>query len=341
MPQLSVIVPTYNREDALEGCLKAVKASIFRDYELLVVDCGSQDTTCAIARRYADRVIEIHGVPSSGAARNRGVAAATGEVIVNVDSDVIVRPDTLSRIADYFSHHPETDALTGLLSKGHPHRGFFSQYKNLYMHFIFRQLPERVMFLYGSLHAFRRRVARPYGVVVRMTDDLAFGQQLIREGKRIAFVRDLEVTHLKRYNAWSLIANDFQAPCDWAIVFLAYKGWKHLGRYRIGFAHVSKEQLVSVALAPVIVLAGLLNRSRPQEIVWMTGLVVCWFLLNLRFLAFLTKEKGAIFGLWGCALTFLDHLIMAAGIVCGFVYALIKAVVQRPSSFAPWPPQGS
>ena len=313
----------------------AVRASDFPDHELIVVDCGSQDATCAIARRYADRVIEIHGVPSRGAARNHGVAAATGEVIVNVDSDVIVRPDTLSRIADYFSRHPETDALTGLLSKTHPHRGFFSQYKNLYMHFIFRQLPERVMFLYGSLHAFRRHVARPYGMVVRIADDLAFGQQLIREGKRIAFVRDLEVIHLKRYDVWSLIANDFQVPRDWAVVFLTYKGWKQLGRYRTGFAHVSKEQLVSVVLAPVIVLAGLLNRSRPQEVVWMTGLIVCWLLLNLRFLAFLTKEKGAIFGLCGCALTFLDLLVMDVGIMCGFVSTFIgRALSAMPCHHA-------
>lgn len=330
MPQLSVTIPTYNRADTLPACLQAVRASSVRDYELIVVDCGSQDDTVAIARRYADHVLQLDGAPSRSAARNCGVEAASGRVVVNIDADVVVRPDALALIADYFSSHPEVDAVTGLLSKEHPHQNFCSQYKNLYMHDTFQQLPERVTFLHGSIHAFRRQAARPYGDVVRVADDTALGQQLAAEGKRIAFVRALEVIHLKRYDMWSLIKNDFQIPFDWAILFFTYRGWRQLGRHGVGFAHARTAQLVSVIVAPLIALATTLALSRPWWIPWVGGLVVCWLLLNLRFLAFLTKEKSAIFGLCGCALTFLDHLVMAAGIVCGFLKTFIVRVL-RPT----------
>ena len=66
--KLSVIIPTYNRADTLEACLQAVRGSTFRDYELVVVDCGSQDASRDIARRYADRLVELKGIPSRSAA---------------------------------------------------------------------------------------------------------------------------------------------------------------------------------------------------------------------------------------------------------------------------------
>lgn len=323
MPQLSVIVPTYQSAGTLETCLKAVRASTFRDYELIVVDCGSQDATRSIAGRYANRVFELDGTHSRSAARNRGLTAAEGAVIVNIDSDVVIRPETLGRIADYFSRHQEIDALTGLLSKEQPHLGFFSQYKNLYMHYTFQRLPDRVTFLYGSIHALRREAARPYGLVVRIADDTALGQQLVSEGRRIAFVKALDVIHLRRYEAWSLIKNDFRIARDWARIFVVYQGWRQVGRSRTGFAHAPIEQLVSVVLAPATSLSGLLTVAWPAGALWTVGLAVLWLLLNSRFMMFLAREKGMMFGLLGCAWTFLDQVIMATGIICGFVRAAL------------------
>ena len=329
MPHLSVVVPTYNRADTLEACLQAVRASTFQDYELIVVDCGSQDATCDIARRYADRLIELQGIPSRSAARNQGIASAQGEIMVNVDSDVVIQPSALARIAEHFAHHPEVDALTGLLSKEHPNPNFFSQYKNLYMHYLhdaFGRLPQgaTLAFVYGSIHAVRRQAIRPYGLVVRIADDLELGQQLAAEGKRIAFVRDLEVVHLKRHDALSLIKNDFHIPCDWAVVFIAYKGWKRLGRHGVGFGHARVEQILSIILAPLTALVALVTSHDPSRVSWAVSLAVVWLLLNRRFIAFLAKERGVVFGVRGCVWTFFDHLVMAAGILCGLVTAVLS-----------------
>ena len=147
MPQLSVIVPAYNSEKSLKPCLEAVRNSAYKDYELIVVDCGSRDGTSFIAKKYADKVIVHHKNPGRLKVRYSGIMASSGEAIVNVDSDVIVKPDTFTKINDYLSEYQKTDAVTGSLSKEHPHADFFSQYKNLYMNYIFSKLPERVTFL--------------------------------------------------------------------------------------------------------------------------------------------------------------------------------------------------
>lgn len=322
MPYVSVVVPAYNSEKTIERCLRGVRDSAYQDYELIVADSGSQDQTLSIAARYADRVITLEGKGGRKETRRSGLRAAKGRIIVNVDSDVVIKPDTLARIAAYFSHHEEVDALTGLLSKEHPHSDFFSQYKNLYMNYTFNKLPEKVTFLYGSIYALRRSVADlcdsdPAGI--KTADDTALGQKLVAEGKRISFLKDLEVIHLKRYDLLSFIKNDFQIPRDWAKIFLQYAGWGQLGKNQTGFAHSPKEQLVSILLAPVILflcLGVLLGYPLIPGILLLTP---AWFFLNLRFLRFLAEEKGILFALLSSLVTFLDHLVMAAGILCGWV----------------------
>lgn len=100
---LSVIIPTYNRLPILRQCLQALEsqqlAEPVHQFEVVVVDDGSTDDTVAwIAGHQAElphvRLIrQEHGGPAQG--RNRGVAAARGEVVVFIDSDLVVRPDFL------------------------------------------------------------------------------------------------------------------------------------------------------------------------------------------------------------------------------------------------------
>ena len=135
-PYLSVVVPTYNSKDTIEACLKAIRDSSYKDFELIVVDDGSQDETVKISERYVDKVMRQDGHRGRQYARAQGLKSASAEIIVNIDSDIIIKKDTLYKIAAYFSSHKDIHALTGLLSKEHPNAGFFSQYKNLYMHYV-------------------------------------------------------------------------------------------------------------------------------------------------------------------------------------------------------------
>ncbi len=95
---LSVVIPTYNRRPILEKCLKALEQqrleACISGYEVVVVDDGSTDDTVAWLQRDAPRYPHVrliqqdHGGPAAG--RNRGVEHATGDVIVFIDSDLVV-----------------------------------------------------------------------------------------------------------------------------------------------------------------------------------------------------------------------------------------------------------
>lgn len=289
---ISVLIPTCNNDKTIERCLEAVRGSTYQNYELIIIDCGSKDRTVAIVNNYADDIVKLETGFTRSQARTAGRKIANGEIIVNIDSDVVISKDTLEKIDKYFREHKEVDAITGMLSKEHPNPDFFSQYKNLYMHYIFKKLPERITFLYGSIYAYRSSLSTQHFHDKKTADDTAFGQKIFSEGYAIAVVKDLEVVHLKKYSIFSFIKNDFRIPFDWADIFLRHKGYKQLFKFGTGFAHSPKEQIISVLLAAMIFFLFLIVFYAQIVLIPVCLLILSWFFLNRCFFKFLFKEKN-------------------------------------------------
>ena len=102
MPSISVIVPVYQAEAYLDGCVESVRSQTFSDWELLLIDDGCTDASPAICDRWAeadDRVRVFHkkngGVSS---ARNLGLREAKGEYIAFLDVDDRFVPQTLETL---------------------------------------------------------------------------------------------------------------------------------------------------------------------------------------------------------------------------------------------------
>jgi GT2 family glycosyltransferase/streptogramin lyase len=91
---VSVVVCAYNAADTIEECLVSLAAQDYPDYEVIVVNDGSRDATGDIARRYQVRLVEV---PNGGlsAARNLGLAQATGDIVAYTDADVRADRDWL------------------------------------------------------------------------------------------------------------------------------------------------------------------------------------------------------------------------------------------------------
>jgi len=96
---ISVIIPTFNEEENIAQCLVSLSHQTIPrgEYEIIVVDGGSKDATCAIAKKYADSVI-VQTSRKVGGARNDGVKVAKGEIIATTDADCILPPGWLERI---------------------------------------------------------------------------------------------------------------------------------------------------------------------------------------------------------------------------------------------------
>jgi len=98
VPTISIIIPAYNAAATLSATLQSVFQQTWTDFEVIVVDDGSDDATLAIARQFTDPRLKIIAQANCGAAasRNRGFAESTGEYIAFLDADDLWSPDKLA-----------------------------------------------------------------------------------------------------------------------------------------------------------------------------------------------------------------------------------------------------
>jgi GT2 family glycosyltransferase len=107
MPKVSVIIPTHNRRELVREAIASVLAQSFADFELIVVDDGSEDETAEVVQEFAG--VRYAWQPNRGvsAARNYGVSLSTGELIAFLDSDDVWQPQKLERQVRFFTKHPD------------------------------------------------------------------------------------------------------------------------------------------------------------------------------------------------------------------------------------------
>ena len=123
MPTISVILPTYNRAMVLRRAVDSVLAQDFADFEVIVVDDGSEDGTATLIESYRDpRVLYLRQPVHRGgnACRNRGIMQAQSDIICFLDSDDAYLPHKLGFVADYFTRHPDIDVLIDSFEKIYP-----------------------------------------------------------------------------------------------------------------------------------------------------------------------------------------------------------------------------
>ena len=121
-PLISLIVPVYNVKDYLKTCLQSILEQTYKNLEIILVDDGSDDGSSGICDEYArmdQRIKTIH-LPHSGvsAARNAGLAAATGELLGFVDSDDWIDHDMYQYLYTLMQEHDaDVSACTYLLEQ--------------------------------------------------------------------------------------------------------------------------------------------------------------------------------------------------------------------------------
>lgn len=111
IPAVSVIMPIYNTVKYIDEAIESVLNQTFTDFELLLLNDGSTDGTLARLEHYAaiDSRCKLLTSPNSGivATRNKGVAFARAEILINMDSDDICLPNRFQTQVDYLQQHPE------------------------------------------------------------------------------------------------------------------------------------------------------------------------------------------------------------------------------------------
>lgn len=145
MPQISVIIPLYNKEAIIERSIRSVLVQSFGNFELIIVNDGSTDKSAGVVQGiHDDRIIFIeqeNGGP--GKARNTGIKHAKGEWTVFLDADDELLPNALINFWGTHSQHEDVDIIDyGTLIKSntfekvrtHKERGYINNNFKAWFH---------------------------------------------------------------------------------------------------------------------------------------------------------------------------------------------------------------
>ena len=98
MKKCSVIIPAHNEEAYIENTLESLKKQDYSTFEIIVVNNCSSDSTCKIAKKYTDFVLNYNKKQGASAARNYGVKKSTGNYLAFLDADSTLSPNAISNL---------------------------------------------------------------------------------------------------------------------------------------------------------------------------------------------------------------------------------------------------
>lgn len=187
---VSVVIPAHNRAELVREAIDSVLSQTTPANEIIVVDDGSTDSTRDVVRSYGHRVVLLTQ-PHDGAsaARNRGVAYASGEWVGFLDSDDVWTPTKLEEQLRFLRQHPDCDLVhTGFYRSGErtgvpePSPRFLSG----------AYVIEGLLFAEDSICTssviVRRRAAVPFREWAARSQDILFFADLLKAGTRFGYV---------------------------------------------------------------------------------------------------------------------------------------------------------
>ena len=311
-PTVSLVIPVHHPGDDFRRCLMAVEQADPPPYETIVVIDGATEADGDAAAVSGVRVIALPARGGPARARNHGARAATGDIVLFADSDVLIAPDTIGRVAAVFADDAEVAAVFGSYDDKPAAPNFLSQYKNLLHHYVHQHgRPEASTFWAGcgavrrtvflELGGFDERYHRP------SIEDIELGYRLRQAGHVIRLCKDLQATHLKHWTVVSLLRSDIHdRALPWAELILRRSAMPN----DLNLKLADRASAVLAWVGALLLIGGVL---RPTLLIYAAAALLLLLFLNARLYGFFYRTRGVAF--------------MAGSIGCHWLYYLYSSGV--------------
>jgi glycosyltransferase involved in cell wall biosynthesis len=336
---LSIVVPVHNGGRQLASCLRALQASAYRDFEVLVVDDCSSDDSAAVIHSHGARYLRTPRQLGPAGARNLGAKAACGSILVFVDADVQVPPGALGIIAEDFERDPQLQAVFGSYDQEPFAPGFFSHYKNLFHHYIHQASSANATTFWAGCGAIRREVFEKIGgfqaerYARPAIEDIELGLRLVRDGHKILLDKRLQVKHLKRWTLLGMIKSDVRdRAVPWSKLIL------EMGEMPrdLNLTYAARFSAAGTLLLLPLILLLLRSAHTARGSMLLTSVLVIVLLLlalNYRVYRFFWKQRGLAFAMAAVLTHWLYYFY--SGLAWAYCYTAHLGAALRTPPLAP------
>jgi len=235
MPKVSVIIPLYNKERAIECTINSVLKQTYADFELIVVDDGSNDNSANIVTGIAlkdKRITYIYkkngGVSS---ARNFGLSKANGEWIVFLDADDEMLPNNLEVLTSLIGKNDVIAASANVLVRSLEGTTCKNELRikkaQIFSNFIKALLRHQALFSTGAT-IFAKDILgeKPYNEKLCRYEDAEFELKIFVKGSIVMSPTPIIIHHLEFAELSHLRTNDFEKDFIFSMDFAHKTFWQ-------------------------------------------------------------------------------------------------------------------
>jgi glycosyltransferase involved in cell wall biosynthesis len=345
---LSVIIPSYNSAQTIGVLLQSIFHSrkiLPNLLEIIIVDDHSTDETLQsiytelkkYSKKIKTRIIVLKKNEGPAKARNIGVQYAKGKIVLFLDSDVILFPDTLNTLIQAFTEDPDLYALTGVWDKEQHSSSFFRKFKALrdWSYWINERDPKNYYYLFSTrIAAIKRDLFIRLGgfdttYKAALVEDIELTYRIAR---RYAVVFNPEVrVHHEFEDFWPVAKKYFWRSYYWSKIYKERKKFDPVATtWKEAVATVSGglAAAFSILLAVVIGIVFRIQNSEYRGIATLLTnylsiatyvMFVIHFLTVRKFIVFCIKEEGWWFGLKA----FITGILLYCFIIAGAVWSMV------------------
>jgi len=208
MPLFSVIIPVYNKANYIEETLKSVLKQQFTNYEIIIIDDGSTDSSLEIINQFLDNRICIYKQENKGvaAARNFGIEKSKGKLIAFLDADDYWFPNHLEEIVKLYHDFPNCGMYCNLyrIKTTNKHfqdisfRGISSGFRGIVKNYFYSNKPFRIS--WTSSLAITKKILKEFN---GFNENVSNGQDIelwTRIGIKYSVVISNKITSIYNFN---------------------------------------------------------------------------------------------------------------------------------------------
>lgn len=292
--KISVIIPFHNSEDTLNKCLTEVYNSNYKNFEVIAVADNCTDNSIAIAERFSCTLLTLNA-NSAAATRNLGASKAKGDILLFLDSDVIINNKSLFLINEFYMKNENVHLMQGTYSYKHNYKYASSQFMmSHYAYYVFPENKKETKTLVTNFFCIKKDIFNEFNgfdenFYSSNSEDEELGYRLIKSGFKISVNDKLKPFHDINIKFYDFIKKGFKQHIGEMKLYLRKKNIG-LKSNQTNYRPI----IIGVILISFIILMlslSILFNSKINFIIFLM-LNLLFLIINFGFLRFVNKYKG-------------------------------------------------